>query len=189
MSRLPPLLILISLFSTTALALEPQQGWVYNIFVLDGSLDLEPAYAFDQVDVGNQDLLQYGVGVGYAIGNGFITELRVGGGTSDVLDFPGIDSYDFAEIQLAAAYDWYFSPRFSVGPELRLSKIILESDESSWYPSEPDEEYEVKDSALSWALRGKWRATQRFTLALEYGQTHYKFGDVRTAGLGFQWHF
>jgi hypothetical protein len=189
MSHLLPFLILITLLSNPlpALALEPQQGFLISAYFLDGNLDLKPAFAFDGIDNTDHDLIEYGVGGGYAFGNGFTAELRFIGGTSDALDI-GIDSYDIIEFQLAAAYDWYFSPRFSVGPELRLSDITLYADEDSWYSSEPDEKWEVEDSALGWALRGKWRTTQVFTMALEYGQSYYKFGNIRTIGLALQWH-
>lgn len=190
MSRLPRLLLFISLFSTPvlALALEPQQGWMHSAHVLDGNLDLKSAFALDETDTADRDLVQFGVGGGYAFGNGFVSELRLSVGTSDALDI-GIDSYDIVEFQLAVAYDWYFSPRFSLGPELRLSDITLEADENSWHSSEPEERYEVEDTAVGWALRGKWRVTQVFTMALEYGRTPYKFGAIRTTGLVLQWHY
>jgi hypothetical protein len=177
--------------AVNAHALQPQRGWLMNVYYLDGSLDLKPSYSFSNPEYyDDYDLLQMGMGFGYAFANGITTEMKINTGALDFFwDLFGVDTYRISEIHLAAAYDLYLSSRFSLGPEVRLTKVVLKAEEGPLFNPGPEEEYRFDQYAWTWGARAKLRASDRFTLVLSYYRADYDFGDTKAAGLQFQWHF
>lgn len=185
------LLTLIFFTTTPAQALQPQHGWLLNVYFLEGRLDLKYPYSFDTPHYEDDyRLVQVGTGFGYAFGNGFTTELKFNSSALDVVkDLFGLDNYRLSEIHLATGYDFYFADRFSLGPEVRLTKVILKAEEGEFLNAGPEEAYSLDEYALTWGARAKWRATDRFTMALSYFQANYDFGDTHATGLELQWHW
>jgi|GEM_PF-3119815 len=180
--------------SATSQALQPQRGWLMEVSYLNSDLYLKTPIIFTdrygQQSREHNDLPQVGTGFGYVFQNGLITELKFNTGSLELLrDIVGLDAYQLTEIHVATAYDFYFAARFSVGPELRLTKAKLQAEEGEFLNPGPEEKFSLEDYTWTWGAKAKWRISHSFTMTLSHYRARYDFGDSQTTGLEFQWHW